>query len=287
MLKNRSTTGALTPSNKVIALLAVSLLSTLLTTASTWGQSSPIPGDRAIPDFEPVADRQFEIDGQIQGEAEIYVSERQVVYLVVVPGQPSGLLISPRGKSVQSVDLDKLSRLEKGRAHLEENATGDNLGEYQLEGKTIVFEFDGKTARLKPRPPLTGIQSNSAVGEYDAKYAHQAESYQLTKNRSLKSLPIDGENVRVRVYFGSWSEICEYLVPKIMKVEEEWKSSGARFEYYGLPQPLIEDAVAVAEGIRGVPTVVVYVNDQEVGRLTGRPLDNPEESLYQLLQERR
>ena len=56
-----------------------------------------------------------------------------------------------------------------------------------------------------------------------------------------------------------------------------------RFEYYGLPQPLTDDEVAVRDGILGVPTAVVYVDDAEVGRLSGRPLNTPEASLYQVL----
>ncbi len=96
-------------------------------------------------------------------------------------------------------------------------------------------------------------------------------------------MPVAADSIRIRVYFGSWSEICNYLVPKIMQVEGQWGPGGVRFEYYGLPQPLTDDQVAVSEGILGIPTAVIYVDDVEVGRLSGRPLNTPEQSFYEIL----
>ena len=134
--------------------------------------------------------------------------------------------------------------------------------------------------------PLLGHQSHVSLGEHDPKLASKAKTYALKSGFGPTTLPVAADSIRIRVYFGSWSEICSYLVPKIMQVEEQWGPHGVRFEYYGLPQPLTDDQVAVKDGILGVPTAILYVEEEEVGRLSGRPLDTPEESFHEILSGR-
>ncbi len=253
-------------------------------TGSSWthAQSNIVPGDAMIEDLELTPDFLFELDGSVLERAEIYSSKRHVAYLVVTPELDAPMLISPRGESVQTVQVAKLNLRELG-ATLEAGFPLENLGEYELKRGMMVFDLDGKTARLKPAPPLLGHQSHVSLGERDPKLASEARSYNMKSGFVPTTLPVAADSVRIRVYFGSWSEICNYLVPKIMQVEEQWGPQGVRFEYYGLPQPLTDDQVAVRDGILGVPTAVIYVDDEEVGRLSGRPLNTPEESFYEIL----
>ncbi|MCP3962976.1 MAG: hypothetical protein GY719_34485 [bacterium] len=253
-------------------------------TSTSWATPEPaiVPGSAAIEDLELTADYLFELEDAVLESAEIYSSKRHVAYLVVTPRLASPLLISPRGQSVQTVWAERLTRGENS-ASLEADFPLEYLGEYQLEKAEMVFEVDGKTARLKPAPPLLGHQSSASLSERDPKLASKAEAYSMKSGFAATTLPVAGDSVRIRVYFGSWSEICNELVPKIMQVEEQWRSEGVRFEYYGLPRPLTDDQVAVRDGILGVPTAIVYVDDVEVGRLSGRPLNTPEASLYQVL----
>ncbi len=244
--------------------------------------SDVVPGQDAIEDLELTGDFLCELDGADLTDAEIYVSQRHVAYLVVAPSLPAPLLISPRGESVQSVQRQKLTRAD-GRATLAADFRLEYLGEYDLRGGEMIFELDGKTAKLKPKPPLLGRQTFPELERHDPKYAFNAMAHRQSKTAAATAPPIPGENVRIRVYFGSWSEICKLLVPKMQQVEEDWRTHGVRFEYYGLPRPIIDDPHAVEMGIVGVPTAVVFVGDEEIGRLTGRALDTPEESLHRIL----
>ncbi len=264
--------------------LAAGIVMAILITSSLWAQpqSNVVPGNATIDDLELTSDLLFELNGAILEDAEIYSSKRHVAYLVIMPELEAPLLISPRGESVQSVQVEKLDLRELG-ASLEAGFPLEYLGEYELKRGEMVFEVDGKIARLKPAPPLLGHQSHISLGEHDPKLASKAKAYALKSGFGPTILPVSADSIRIRVYFGSWSEICNYLVPKIMQVEEQWGPQGVRFEYYGLPQPLTDDQVAVKDGILGVPTAVIYVDDVEVGRLSGRPLDTPEESFYEIL----
>ncbi len=263
-------------------LLTLASAVLLVTSLPLSGESKPVPGSRGINDFELTTDWQFELAGELQADAEIYHSPREVAYLIVAPGLDRPLLVSPRGESVQAVASTAVGR-ETHSASLEGGSSIQSLGTYTQHGKAIHFEIGGQAAELKPRPPLLGNQSQLAVVQRSPQYAQAAEAYSLAKSFAPQQVPVDGERVRVRVYFGSWSEICGELVPKIMRVEEAWHSAGVRFEYYGVPQPITDDPVAVAEGILGVPTAIAYVDGEEIGRLSGRPLDTPETSLVELL----
>ncbi len=262
--------------------VAAALVTVLLTAMPLFAESSPLPGQRSIEDFQQTSDWQFELEGEARETAEIYHSQREVAYLVIGAGMDRPLLVSPRGKSVQTVPATAIVRQADG-AMLDGGSATESLGTYTLTGDAMRFEIDGQTAMLRPRPALLGNQSQDAVVERSPQYARTAQAYSLVKGVVSNELPVDGERVRIRVYFGSWSEICGELVPKIMRVEEEWRSQGVRFEYYGVPQPITDDAVAVAEGILGVPTAVAYVDGEEVGRLSGRPLNTPDTSLREIL----
>ncbi len=161
--------------------------------------------------------------------------------------------------------------------------TLEHLGEFESRRGEMLFQVEGMAAKLKPAPPLLGRQSTHSLGAFDPKLTTKAKAYTTKSSFNGATLPVTGESIKIRTYFGSWSEISNTLVPKIMQVEEQWGPQGARFEYYGLPQPMTDDPVVVQEGILGVPTAVIYVDGEEVGRLSGRPLNTPEESLYELL----
>ncbi len=263
---------------------ATGLVIAILITCSfrAHAQSNVVPGNATIEDLEVTSGFLFELNGAILEDAEIYSSKRHVAYLVITPELDAPLLISPRGESVQTVQVERIARHELG-ATLEAGFPLEYLGEYELQLGEMVFELDGKTARLKPAPPLLGHQSHVSLSKHDPKLTGKAKAYAMKSGFGPATLPVAADAIRIRVYFGTWSEICNYLVPKIMQVEEQWGPEGVRFEYYGLPRPLTDDQIAVKDSILGVPTALIYVDDVEVGRLSGRPLDTPEESFYEIL----
>ncbi len=247
-------------------------------------QSATVPGNTTINDLEHSADFLFELEDEVVTDAEIYASKRQVAYLVVTPRLESPLLISPRGNSVQTIQTEKLT-VNEHTATLAADFTLEHLGEFESRRGEMLFQVGGKAAKLKPAPPLLGHQSTHSLGAFDPKLTTKAKAYSMKSSFNGTALPVAGESIRIRTYFGSWSEVSNTLVPKIMQVEEQWGPQGVRFEYYGLPQPITDDQAAVKDGILGVPTAVLYVNDEEVGRLSGRPLNTPEESFHRVLSD--
>jgi thiol-disulfide isomerase/thioredoxin len=243
--------------------------------------ADPLPGKVAIEDLELTRDWVVAVDGEEVSGAEIYYSDYEVAWLVSTP-QLGSLLISPRGKSVQRVAGKALREKGGAAAELDASPELELVAEFTTSQRVMSFELDGHAVELRPAPPMMGRQAAKSVEERHPTFAQKEAAYQ--EKVAIRAAPVQkaaAEQLLVRVYFGSWSPICQRIVPKIMAVEKVWRS--VRFEYYGLPEILIEDQLAKDQGITGVPTVVVLRGGEEVARLTGRQLDQPADVLENAL----
>lgn len=245
-----------------------------------------VPGSQRIDDLALTRDWQFHIEGEVVHDALIHYSNYHVAWLVQAP-EVGALLISPRGHSVQRVNPDGVVESSEG-ATLEASSTIGWIGRFEMRrGGGRHFEFDELAMALIPAPPLLGRQSLPTVEDRHPTFTAEAATYR-SKMATVSFLRAgksnQGNDLTVRVYFGSWSPICARIVPKILAVEDAWEGRGVRFEYYGLPKPITDDPHAVEKRITGVPTVVVLDGDEELDRLTGRQLDDPAAALARSLE---
>ena len=176
----------------------------------------------------------------------------------------------------------KVQKRPDGNIDLLPGAAFKVVGPFQIAGKSLSFQHEGKKVELKTKPPLVGNQTAASLAEYNPGYAQKAGQYEPDAGQ-LRALEKEGRQVEVVVYFGSWCPVCSRLVPRVMKVAEGLEGSKIEFEYYGLPQPMTSDPVTKKKKLTGVPTTIVYVDGKEVGRLSGKDLYSPESSLGNLL----
>ncbi len=249
---------------------------------SALAAAAQVPADALFNGFERNGDFLFELDGQDLQHAEIYSSSRAASYLVIAPELASPLLINPRAGSVESVSFMKVARRDDGTIDLLADASFNRLGAFRIAGREILFQVKGQDAKLKARPPLLGGQSAEALKSYKPEYSRLADEY-TPEARFLDNLRSQASAVRVRVYFGTWCSVCSRLVPRILRLGGELEGSKVSFEYYGLPQPMSDDPVAKSEDLHGVPTAIVYLDDKEIGRLSGGDLNAPEKSITRLV----
>lgn len=236
-----------------------------------------LPGDAPIEDFEQTKDWVIEVDGEEQAGAQVYYSDYEVAWLLEVPGHGS-LLVSPRGNSVQRVGEKALTKGSGIDASMDTVRSHDLVAEFAQSRGVITFDLEGHAFVMKPAPPVLGRRSSEDLDARHPSFGEKSAAYRTKAARRAAPLQkSSADDVTVRVYFGSWSPICDRIVPKIMAVEESW--GHVRFEYYGLPERVTEDPHAVDQRITGVPTVVVLRDGEEVDRLTGRQLDQPEQAI--------
>lgn len=258
------------------------LLAAVLTLGGQPLIAQPVPADAVFSGFKLNGDYLFDLGGKTLEHAEIYLSDRAAAYLIIAPELSSPLLISPRTQSIESVSFMKVAKREDGSIDLLADASFNRLGGFRLEKQEVVFDIKGQTAKLKAKPPLLGEQYAEGLREYKPEYARLADEYTPTAP-ALAALKKQAEDVRVRVYFGTWCPVCGRLVPRVIRVAEELAGSKVAFEYYGLPQPMSDDPVTESKNLRAVPTAIIYAGDKEIGRLTGADLNSPEKSISKLV----
>jgi hypothetical protein len=249
------------------------------------------PFSRSIEDYEASRDWILEVAGHPVAASRVYYSAYDVSWLVEAPALGM-VLIRPRSGAVFRVTREGEARptlSATSAVRLEPEEVRSSLAVLHRDGEAYDFVVEELAVRLVPAPPLLGPQTRRKLEERHPSMVGQRSAYAESREmQGAESLVSQWgaptlEELTVRVYFGSWSSASLRLAPRIAAIEEAWRSSGLRFEYYGLPQPLIDDAQAAADGVLGVPTVVVKHRDRELGRLTGRALDDPLDHLSRIL----
>jgi thiol-disulfide isomerase/thioredoxin len=261
--------------------LAAGLLA-LLAARGLVAQS--VPADAVLRDFKPDDDYVLEIDGQTQN-GEVLRSDRVPAFMVINSQLAQPTLLLPREGTVDTVSIMKLARRADGTVDILADAELQSVGRFTFDsgGENILFSVDGHKVALRQKPYLLGLQDLQSVLAYSSGYRTSAAAYKPDA-QAVAALRADAQSARVRVYFGSWCPHCKHFLPFMLRVAEELKGSKLQFEFYGLPSPFDKEPQAVAEGIRGVPTGIVYVGGKEVGRIEGnKDWDSPEKALVQVL----
>ena len=133
---------------------------------------------------------------------------------------------------------------------------------------SIAFTVDETRATLKPRAALLGLQTRAALAAHDPEFARRALAYSPSE-ATLANLLSEQEDVRVRIYLGTWCPHCQEAVPRAMRVDERLEGSRIRFEYYGLPYKFSKDPETSRAKITHVPTAV------RIPRLPGKSVRDP------------
>ncbi len=249
----------------------------LLAAATLYAQ-----GNAGLNGFQRTGDYLLELDGQTADDAKVYRSQAAQAMLIVASELPSPVLIRPRLRSVEKVNLLKLDERPDGSIDLLPNPTYAAEPAFRVEGLDVVFTVEGRDVRLKPKPPLVGFQPPEEIFAHSPEYEQRAGFYQPT-GAAVDWLRAQGRDVRVQIFFGTWCPACGQIVPSIIKIADETRGSKVQFAFYGLEREFSGDSEAKRLGIKSVPTGVVWVNGKEVGRLSGNDWRRPETALQKLL----
>lgn len=274
-----------------IAMVAMSILFSSGCRAEPTAQSAGSPSAPtpvlAPGDFERFSDYTLEVGGKSIAGAEVYLSSKAGSVLVLASSFPTPVALNQRNGSVEKLNLMKVAKQADGTINLLPGSLLGNAGRFSLQGEDIVFSVDQISARLKPNPPLVGLHKRAELIDHSPEYIKTAAVY-TPAAQTLESLKKVASPVRVRVFFGSWCHFCRQFLPRALKTEELLGAgSKVAFEYYGLPKPPAawSEPETVKNGVKGVPTAIVYVNGKEAGRFTGQDWVNFDTILLGLINQ--
>lgn len=264
---------------RLLALVASLALGSLLTAGVASAQDVDV--DALFRDFEPDGQMLAELDGKSPEGSKMYLAKKASAYLVTLPALDKAVIVIARTQKVEAVALDKVKELDNGTLGILADAEFEPLGSFEVQGDQVVSPTSMGALVLKPRPSLLGLQKADGMVAHNEAYGFKADQYPPS-TEILEKLKKEGRDVQVRVYFGSWCSTCSRIVPWIVRVDRELAGSKIQFEYYGLPRTM-DDESAQAMDIHGVPTLVVFIDGQEVGRRDATGLGVPEKALAEIL----
>ncbi len=177
------------------------------------------------------------------------------------------LLLDLTEQTARKADAEKLSGEPRTGLVLADGATVDDYGAFDLSEDIVKLTVGGKEITIKQRPFLLGLQEAQDLKAYSLRYVYGSEDFELDAG-ILDTLRQTQDEVRVRIYFGSWCPHCQQHVPALVRLADELKGSAIDFEFYGLPPGFGEEPEAAANDIGAVPTGVVYISGQESGRMS-------------------
>jgi len=146
----------------------------------------------------------------------------------------------------------------------------------------LAFDFAGQSVRIVPTPPLLGDVSYDAFLSLCPEFQDREHAYEPQAER-VKAISAKGNDVILEVYFGSWCPHCQEVLPRLIKSLREAGNPNLRVRMIGLPRAFTEDPTVKARGVRGVPTVIVYRKEVELGRFSGTETAPIEETLARLI----
>lgn len=262
-------------------LIAVSVGAALVGAAlPAHGQGTP--SDSVLRGFQQTGAYILLVNGQVDPKAEVYINESLPAYLIL-PSKQSPILITPREGTVETVQMLKVARQKDGTVDLLADAVLTPQGKFTLAGERVDFSSEGKKLNLSPKPPLLGLKKAADLKVHSPEYVRSAKTY--TPNaQSVAALKKQAKPVRVLVFFGSWCPHCKEVLPHLLRVEDEIRGSGSKiqFDYRGIAKDF-KDPEVLRLKIGEVPTAVVYVNGQEIGRIVRNDWNTPEVALSRLL----
>ncbi len=260
--------------------MTVRMCLAVLTIAAATG--APLVA-QTISGFTPSSDYMLEIDGQPAPTAQVYWSQSARMFLIVVKDQPAPLLVEPQSRQVKTVPLVKIAKQPDGTVGILQGAVMAPKAALEMTPEGLAtFNVDGRAYKLQEKPPLLGWQTPDTIAAYNSVYVQRSNSYQPQAG-ALADLKKQAADVKLTVFFGSWCPFCQQKVPMVMRLARELAGSKVKFDFYGLPHGFSGDPEAKRNGVKSVPTGIVYVNGKEVGRITADGWAAPETTLRNLV----
>jgi thiol-disulfide isomerase/thioredoxin len=266
----------------ILAIAAAAAAAAVLGTfAALPARAQRAPADNVLRDFQRIGDYVLAVDGKLV-PAEIYQSQRAAAILILSSSLPSPVLLSPSTGLAETLNLMKLNKKPDGTIDVLSDAALAAQGPIDIQEEEIRFKADGHSGELKTAPPLLGPRRIDEVTAHNPEYLPRAASYGLNP-QAVAALKKEQRPVTVRIFYGSWCPHCREMVPHAIRLQQALRGARIHFEYFGLPPRFGTDPPAQQNGIKGVPTAIVFVSGREVGRITGNGWTAPESALVAIL----
>lgn len=224
------------------------------------------------------------VDGKRFEDARIYHSRLAAAYLIMDGPYEAPLLISPRTRLVQKVEISKVYERDDGLIYLLADVKLSDQGKFGFSRGQVTFTVDDMESALSPTPPLLGRKNYEDVVSHTPEFVRAGKFHKPDEAALEKLKKYEGE-ARVLVVFGSWCPNCKRHLPILLRVNKELSETNIEFVYHGLPKPPAawRDQTWLSTRARKLPAVVVTSGGRVVGTMSGAEVGQPAARLANIL----
>lgn len=278
MTRRRSSPHVFDPTSPRTLGCAAVLLLLVLAPAGAQPPLRTVPPD---PGFVIIGEYHLELDGSVDEDATIYHSPRRGSILVRSDDLDYALELRPRDRSILAWPKDQIAVDDDGTVEVRGEAKP--AGRFELVDNFPVFTLGGKKIRFVSRPPVLGTYDAAALKKAFPVYAQRARIFEPQAFYLEKLEDLD-EELHIRVFFGTWCDVCTQMLPRILRTEEALAELGApiTFEYHGIPADF-GDPEAKRLNVTGLPTGILYFEGKELGRIVGHGWSHPTMAIHNQL----
>jgi len=191
-------------------------------------------------------------------------------------------LLTLKTKDVASVARTDVTAMVDG-GMLSASAEMKPAGTAEQKGAELSFTAGGTAVRLAPEPPLIGEIALADLLKKKKEYANAAAQFK-PNGAAVSLLKSVDRPVEIVVFFGTWCHFCKHYLPHLIKTLEVAGNPNLHARFIGIDEDLTQPEQLIAEyTVSKTPTMIVRINDMEIGRITEEPKKSVEEDLAILI----
>ena len=158
-----------------------------------------------------------------------------------------------------------------------------SVGSFAVDGDEIAFHHGTIDAKIGPQAPLVGEVPLDTV--LDRKPDYVAAMTVYTPNDSVvTALAKVGTPVELKIFFGTWCSVCKARLPGLLRTLEDASNPNLQLDLvavtaeYKAPRDLL-----TKYNVHITPTVIIFRDGKEIGRLNKKPHPTLEADLARAL----
>lgn len=223
-----------------------------------------------------------EVDGRPSREAMVF-ERRGVADLLGRLGDGTWFLVQPVQQQVHPMPAGAVSLDAEGRQATVQALPGATQGtRLTLTPSGLTFDVGQRWVRVIVTPPLLGPVSFDDFLSLCPEFQERERAYQPQPEK-VRAIAGAAEEMTLEIYFGSWCPHCQEVLPKLIRSLKDAANPRLRVKMIGLPRAFGDDPSVKTRQVKGVPTMILFRKDVEVGRFSGTEPTPVEETLARLV----
>jgi len=224
------------------------------------------------------------VNEEVDKSARFFLRDDRTFLLILSSFFEDALLINVKQAIVTSLNRAEINfEDDESTAITSENLQVQFLTNYTLDGSDLKFKLQNVDVRIIPRRHLIGEITEDEIFNHTPTYKRLMNQYQ-PESQAFQFLSQYDKPIDIVIAFGTWCAHCKKWVSKLMKAISDCKNDNLNCTYIGISRKFDQPREFLKKNkVKNIPSVIVFENGQEIGRIIGDPEVSMEADLVAIL----